>query len=168
MSFEGLDASPALGAGAGVSAAGGDELPHLDRPVQTARHEISPVRRKCYRVHRVLVAVRTFKTLNEVAVGSIPHANALVERPSSNVLGIGRDGHSGDTVLNAKGQDVLARFNVPEADSAVTASRCNSTPVTSEVKRVDILLVTSEAVSDGAGSDIPDLTLLARSTTEQG
>ena len=140
--LKGLDASSALGAAGGVAAARSHELPHLDRAIQTARHQVSAIRRERDRVYGVLVAVGALETLNEITVGSIPHAHALIKRASCDVLGVGRDGNSRHTVLDAEGQDVLARLDVPEAHGAVAAAGRDGAAVTREVERVDVLLVT--------------------------
>jgi hypothetical protein len=161
VSLEGLDASSALGAGAGVTATGSHELPHLDSPVQTAGDEVPSVGRERNRVDGILVAVGALETLNKVAVGSIPHADALVEGTSRDVLGVRRDGDGSHAVLDTEGQDVLACLNVPEADGAVTATRGDGASIAREVEWVDILLVTSEAIPNGSVRDIPNLTKLA-------
>ena len=161
MSLEGLDASSALGASAGVSTPWSNKLPHLDRAIQGAGHEVSSIRCKCNRINRVLVAVRALETLDEIPVRGIPHSDALVERAGGDILGVGRDGDSSHTVLDAEGQDVLAGLNIPEADCAVTTARGNGAPIASEVERVNVLLVTSKAVPDRPVGDIPHLALLA-------
>lgn len=157
MSLKGLDAPSTLGAGVGVSSSGDDELPHLDRAIQTTRHKISSVGRERNRVYGVLVAIGTLETLDKVAAGGIPHTDALIEGSCGDILGVGGDGNRGDAVLDAEGQNVLASLDIPEANGAITAARCNGATIASEVKRVDILLVTSEAISDGSGGDIPNL-----------
>lgn len=166
MSLEGLDASSALGAGAGVAATGSHELPHLDRPIQTAGDEIPSVWRERNGVDGIFVAVWALETLDEVAVGSIPHADALIEGASCHVLGVRRDGDSGHAVFDAEGQDVLACLNVPEADSTVTTAGGDGASVAREVKGVDILLMTSEAIPNRSIRDIPNLTMLALAVHE--
>lgn len=79
------------------------------------------------------MAIRTFKTLNKVAVGGIPNADALVERPGGDILSVGRDSNGGDAIFNAEDQDVLTRFDVPEANGAVTAARCDGSTIASKV-----------------------------------
>jgi hypothetical protein len=162
VSFESPDASSALGDGAGVPASGGNKLPHLDRPIQTTRHEVSAVGRECNRVDRVLVAIWALEPLHEVAIGGIPNSDALVKRPSSNILGVGRYSNGGDAIFNAESQDVLAGFDVPQADGTVAAAGCDGASITSKVKGVDILLVASEGVPDGPVGNIPNLLAISR------
>ena len=161
MALKGFDATTALGAGAGVSAPRSNKLPHLDRAIQGARHKVSAIWSKCDRIDRVLVAVRAFQALDEISVGGIPHADTLVERASSDVLGVRGNGDGGHAVLDAKRQNVLAGLNIPESHSTVTTARGDGSPITSKVERVDVLLVTSEAVPDRPVGDIPDLALSA-------
>jgi hypothetical protein len=160
VSLEGLDASSALGASAGVSTSWSDKLPHLNRAVQRPGHEVSSIRCKCNRIYRVLVAIRTLETLDEIPISGIPHADALVKGTGGDVLGVGGDGDSGHTIFNAEGQDVLTSLNIPEAHSAVATAGGDGAPITSEVERVDVLLMTSEAIPDRPVGDIPDLILL--------
>jgi hypothetical protein len=134
VSLEGLDASSALGASAGVSTPWSNKLPHLNRAVQGPGHEIPPIRCKCNRIYRVLVAIRTLETLDEISVGGVPHADALVEGAGGNILGVGGNGDSGHAILNAEGQDILARLNIPETHRAVATAGGNGAPITGEVK----------------------------------
>lgn len=144
-----------------MAATRSDELPHLDGPVQTAGYEIPSVGRERNGVDGILVAVGALETLDKVAVGGVPHADALVEGTSRDVLGVGRDGDGGDAILDAEGQDVLACLDVPEADGAVAAAGRDCAAIAGEVERVDVLLVTGEAIPDGSVGDIPDLVMLA-------
>lgn len=140
---------------------GGNELPHLDGLVQTSRHEIFSIWRKSDRVDTILVSIWSLETFNKVARNGIPYANTLVKRSCCDKLGIRRNSNSSDTILDAKSEDVLASLDIPQADCAITTSGGDGTTITSEVQRVDILLVTRKGVSDSSGSDIPDLTSLA-------
>jgi hypothetical protein len=107
------------------------------------------------------VTVWTLETLNEIARGGIPDANALVERTGSDILGVGRNGDGGDAVLNGKGENILSRLDVPKADSPVARTGGDGATITGEVKRVDVLLVAGERVADASRGNIPDLALLA-------
>jgi hypothetical protein len=106
------------------------------------------------------VAIRTLETLDEIPISGIPHADALVKGAGGDVLGVGGDGDSGHAILNAEGQDVLTGLNIPEAHSAVATAGGDGAPITSEVERVDVLLMASEAIPDRPVGDIPDLILL--------
>jgi hypothetical protein len=101
------------------------------------------------------VAIWTLETLDEIASSGIPDADAFVERSGCNELGVWGDGDSGDTILDTESEDVLTSFDVPETDSAVTATGSDSAAITGKVERVDILLVPSECVSDGSRGNIP-------------
>lgn len=111
-----------------------NKLPHLDRPVQTTRNEVFSVGRKRNRVDGILVALRSLEALDKVAIGGIPDPDTLVKRPGGYVFRVWRNSNRGDTILNAQGQDVLARFNVPQANRAVTTTRCDGTAITGEIK----------------------------------
>lgn len=163
MTFESLDATSALGCVAWVLTAWCDELPHLDGLVQGARNEILSVWCESNGVYGILVSVWTLETLDEVTGGGIPDANALVEGSGCDILGVGRDGDSGNAILDAESEDVLSSLDVPETDSAVTAARGDGSAITSEVQGVDVLLVTSKGDFNGSGGNVPDLGLLADS-----
>jgi len=107
------------------------------------------------------VAVGAFETLDEVASCGIPDANALVEGPGRDVLGVWGDGDRGDAVFDGECEDVLPGFDVPEADGAVAGSGGNGATVAGEVERVDVLLVACKGVADASGGNVPDLYLLA-------
>lgn len=157
VSLESPDAPSTLRSGVGVSTSGCNKLPHLDRLVQTTRDEILSVWREGNGVDGILVAVWSFETLDEVAGGGIPDPDALVKRSSGDILRVGRDRNGGNPILDTEGQDILTRFNIPEAHRTVATARCNGTAITSEVERVDILLVTGKGVPDGSGGNIPNL-----------
>lgn len=103
------------------------------------------------------MSIRTFETLNKITRLSIPDTNALIKRTGSDELGIGRNGNSCDTILDAKSESALASFNVPKTNGAITTTRCNETSIPCKVKRVDVLLVTSKSITDGSGGNIPNL-----------
>jgi hypothetical protein len=105
VAFERLDAAATLRGGLRDSARGA-ELPHLDSLVETAADEVATIGRECDRVHAVLVTVGSLETLHQETASNLPDAHALVERSSRHILGIGRDGHRGDAILNAQRQDV--------------------------------------------------------------
>lgn len=108
------------------------------------------------------MAIWALEALHKVAIGGIPNSDALVKRPSSDILSVGRDSNSGDAIFNAESQDVLAGFDVPQADGAVAAAGCDGASITSKVKGVDILLVASEGVPDGPVGNIPYLLAISR------
>ena len=159
MAVESPDTSPAL---RGRAAREGDttrsvELPHLDRLVQTAADKILAVWREGHRVHTILVAVGSFKPLQEIALVEIPDPNAFIERARSDVLGVWRDGYRRHAILYRQRQNVVALLNVPKTDGAVTAAGCDGTAVTREIERVDILLVAREGVADLPLMNVPNL-----------
>jgi hypothetical protein len=80
----------------------GNQLPHLDSLVQTSGDEILSVWCKGDGVDRVLVTIWTFQPLNKITTASVPNTHTLVQRSSSNKFGIWRDGHRGNTVLDAE------------------------------------------------------------------
>lgn len=89
----------------------------------------------------------------------VPNTHALIQRASCHILGIWRNSDSSDTILNREGQYVRARFDVPEANSAIPTARCYCPTVSGKVKRVDILLVPCEGIPDGSVGDIPNLNM---------
>jgi hypothetical protein len=102
------------------------------------------------------VSIWAFEALDEVASGGIPDSNTLVERSSSNELGVWRDGDSGDTIFDAEGENILAGLDVPKSDGAITATGSDGATVTSEVQRVDILLMASKGIPDGPSGNVPN------------
>ena len=167
VSFECLDASSTLGTSVGVSTSGCNKLPHLDSLVQTSGDEIFPVWCEGNGVDGVFVSVWALEALDKIAGCGIPDADALVERSGGNELSVWRDGNSGDTILDAQSEDVLASLNIPETDSAVTATRSDSAAITGKVERVDILLMASKCISDGARSDVPHSDQLVLGTSSK-
>jgi hypothetical protein len=164
MSLKCSDASSTLRAGIGVSTSGCNKLPHLDGLVQTSRYEVLAIWCEGDGVNRVLVSIWALETLNKVASSSIPDTNALVERSSSDVFGIWGNGNGSDAILNAKSEDVLTGFDIPEADSAISTTGSNGASIAGKVERVDILLMAGERVSDCSRSDIPHSDLLVLRT----
>lgn len=140
-----------------VSLTRGAELPHLDSPVETARDEILAVGRESDRVHTILVAVRTFETLNEEARVNVPDTHALIEGACGNKLGVRRDGDSSNAVFYRESESVATLLNIPQANSPVATARGNCPSVASKVQRVNILLVAREVVANRSGLDVPDL-----------
>lgn len=167
VSLVGLDAPSTLWSRVGVSSTWSHQLPHLDSPVQRTRDKILAVRRESDRVDGVLVSIWALEALDEISSSDIPDPDALVEGSSSDVARIGGDGHGGDTILNAERHDVVATLDIPQADRAVTTSRCNSAAILGKVKGVDILLVTSECVADLARGDVPNADQLVLSTCRE-
>lgn len=127
-----LDALAALRARL-VSLTRGAELPHLDSPVKTARDEVLAVGRESDRVHTVLVAVRSFETLNEEARVNVPDTHALIEGACGNKLSVRRDGNSSNAVLYRESECVAALLNIPQANGPVTTTRGDRSSVASEV-----------------------------------
>lgn len=156
VTLKSLDASATLGSWVG-QAAGCAQLPHLDRLIKTAADKISSIGRKRNTIHAVFVPVWALKTLQQVALVNVPNADALIERASRHVLGVGGDGDSGDAILNCKGQSIGALLNVPETNGSVSGAGCNRTPIASKVQRVNILFVAREGVANLAGIDVPNL-----------
>jgi hypothetical protein len=157
VAFEGTNALAAFHGAVRVHSSGNGELPELDSLVQTTTDQVAAIRREGNRVHTVLVAIWVLQTLHQVASGSVPNANALIQRAGRHVAAIGGHGHSSDTILNAQGVDKLAIENVPQTNGLVTTARGDEAAVTSKVQGVDILLVSTEDVLDGACVDVPNL-----------
>lgn len=161
VSLKSLDASASLGTRVGMSTSWCNKLPHLDGLVQTSGNKILSVWCEGDGVNRVLVTVRAFQALNKISCGSIPDTNTLVERTSRNILGIWGDRNSGDAIFDTKGQDVLTSLDIPKTDSTISTSGCNGATIASKIKRINVLLVTSECVSDGSGLNIPHLLIIS-------
>lgn len=157
MALESTDALAALDSAVRVHAPGNGEFPELDRLVQTATDEVAAVGRKGNRVDTVLVAVGVLQTLHQVTSGGVPHADALVQGTGSHVAAIGGHGYSSDTILDAESVDELAIEDIPQTDSLVSTARGDEATIASKVQRVDVLLVSTEDVLDGARVDIPNL-----------
>lgn len=103
------------------------------------------------------MAVRSLQALYQVLARNVPDADNLVQRTSSDALGVWRDGNSRNTILNSEDARANALLNIPESYGSVAASRCDSAAITSKVERVNVLLVAVEAVADRARLDVPDL-----------
>lgn len=156
MTFKSLHATAALRPGISESAWSA-KLPHLDRLVKTATDQIFPVRRECHAVNTVFVAIWSLEAFEQIALVDVPDTNALIQRASSDILSVGRDGDSCHAVFYRERERVAPSLDVPQANSSVAATRGDSTAIPSEVQRVDVLFVTRECVTDGSGLDIPDL-----------
>jgi hypothetical protein len=76
------------------------ELPHLDGLIQTTADKITPIRRERHAVDTILVTIRPLKAFDKIASGYLPYTDALVKGSSRHVLGVRRDGDSGDAVFN--------------------------------------------------------------------
>lgn len=157
VAFESADALAGWLVAAWDEAVVGGQLPHLDRLVETATDEPVARRSKSHTVDTILVTVLAFETDDKLAGLNIPHADALVERSSGDVEVVGGDGHGGDTVLNGEVGDLHVGLEVPETDTAIATTGCNDLAVPGKVQGVNVLLVSSELVLDGAGSNVPDL-----------
>lgn len=156
MTLESLDATAPLGSGVG-QAARGAELPHLDRLIQTATDEISAVGREGNTVDAVLVAIGTFKTLEQVSLMDVPNADALVERTSGDVLGVGGNGNSCNTILDSQSEGVSALLDIPETNGSISTARCNRATIAGKVERVNVLLVTGEGIANRSRLNVPNL-----------
>jgi hypothetical protein len=135
----------------------GRQLPHLDCLVQTATDKTVSRRSESHTIDAVLVAVLAFEAYDKLSSLDVPDADALVERSGCNVEVVWRDRHSGDTVLNGEIGDLHVGLEIPKTDTPITTTRCNDLAVPGKVQRVDVLLVSSELVLNGAASDIPNL-----------
>jgi hypothetical protein len=111
------------------------------------------------------VSIWALEALDKVSGLDIPDPDTLVEGSSSDVARIRGDGDGGDTILNGERHDVGAAIDVPQADRAVTTSRCNGATILGKVKRVDILLVAGECVADLARLNVPNADQLVLSTS---
>lgn len=96
-----------------LSASWGTKFPHFDGSVQAATDKVLAIGRECHRVNRILVSVRAFEAFNQKSRVNVPDAYTLVQGTSSNILGIGRNGNSGDAIFNSEGQRVGALLNIP-------------------------------------------------------
>jgi hypothetical protein len=160
VALESLDTLAALGLDAGaVVEAAVVELPHLDRLVERAGHEVAAVGGEGNTVHAVLVALLAFSTLNENTGLGVPDAHALVQAAGGDEAVVGRDGNSGNAVFDLESKNTLVLLDVPEPDGAVAGAGSDVTAIRGEVKRIDVLLVTRELVEDALASDVPDLEL---------
>jgi len=160
VALKSLDTLAALGLDAGaVVEAAVVELPHLDRLVERAGHEVAAVGGEGNTVHAVLVALLAFSTLNENTGLGVPDAHALVQATRGDEAVVGRDGNGGDAVFDLESKNTLVLLDVPEPDGAVAGAGSDVTTIRGEVERIDVLLVTRELVEDALASDVPDLEL---------
>lgn len=156
VTLEGLDALASLGRLRAI-ASGSTELPHLDGAIETATDQLFAVGGEGDRVHRVAVAVSTLQSLCEITGVNVPNPDALVERSCRNVVGVGGDGHSGDAVLDGKGERVGTLLDVPKSDSSVATAGSDGSAVASKVQGVDVLLVSGKVVANRASLNVPNL-----------
>lgn len=103
------------------------------------------------------MSIWALEALNEITSGSIPNANAFVERSGCDILGIGGDGNGSNAILDAESEDVLSSLNIPQTNSSVSTARGDGAAITSKVQGVNVLFVTSKGDFDGSSSDVPDL-----------
>jgi hypothetical protein len=160
--------SPQAAAGARSRATlGSSELPHLDSLIQTTTDELSATWGKSNRVNAVPVTNVPFETLGNMAI-DLPYTDALVERASGDISVVWRDGNGSDSIINEELKHLLVSFQIPQTNRTISTSRCNQTTISRIVKRVDVLLVTSERGLDSTGANVPNLkkTLLAKIDTE--
>jgi len=133
VTFECLDTLATLRAGL-VALSRSAELPHLDRPVKTARNKIFTAWGERNGVDTVLVAVRTFKTLNKETGVDIPNTHALVKRAGGDKLGVGRNSNSRYTILYGERKSISALLNIPQTNCSIATARGDRATVTSEVQ----------------------------------
>lgn len=157
VALKGLDAAPTLKGLLLTHGSRGGQLPHLNSLVQAAADEFTGVGGERHTVNAILVAIGPLKALEKESQLDVPHPDALVKRAGSHILSIGRDGNSSDTVLDGERERIHAGFDIPESDGPVATAGGNRAPVTSKVKRVDILLVACKGVADLSRLDIPNL-----------
>lgn len=135
VALEGLDALAALGLDAcAVVEAAVVELPHLDRLVERAGHEVAAVWGEGDTVDAVFVSLLAFGALDEDTGLGVPDADALVQAASSNKAVVGRDGYGGDAVFNLESQDTLVLLDVPKSYGAVARAGSNVTAIRGEVQ----------------------------------
>jgi hypothetical protein len=160
VALESLDALAALGLDAGaVVEAAVIELPHLDRLVERAGHEVAAVRGEGNTVNTVLVALLAFSALDENTSLGVPDADALVQATCSDEAVVRRDGNGGNAVFNLESKNTLVLLDVPKPDSAVAGAGSDVTTIRGEVQRIDVLLVARELVENALASNVPDLRL---------
>jgi hypothetical protein len=138
------------------------DVPHLDSLVETAGNELAAVRSKGNRVDAVGVAILSLETSVQATI-STPNAHTLVEGACSDPLVVRGDGNGGDTVLDAELHDLRVGNDIPETHALITASRGNDAAVASEIKRIDVLVMALEPMSNLARLNIPDLQSLSAS-----
>lgn len=107
------------------------------------------------------MTVRAFESLNEISTGRVPYADTPVERSSSDISSVGRDGYSRNAVLDAELHDLLTSLDIPQSHRLVTTARSNMATILRKVERIDVLLVSSKRVPDRLGCNVPDLGKLA-------
>lgn len=159
MTFKSADAFTTLNSASGVGATGHVELPKFDGLVQTTTDKVAAVGGEGNRVHAVLVSIGALQPFHKVAGSGIPNTHTLIERACGDVVTIWGHSHGGHTVFDAQGVDQLAIQDIPKANSLVSTTGCNVPTIASEVKRVDILLVTGKDMLDRPGIDVPNLTV---------
>lgn len=103
------------------------------------------------------MAFLTLETNDKRAALDIPNTHTLVERTGCDVEVVGRNSDGGDAILDREVCDLAVGLEVPKADTAVARSGGDDPSVASKVQRVDVLLVSSELVLNGAASDVPNL-----------
>ena len=89
VTLESLDATSSLWSIVWVDASWRNQFPHLDGLVQTSRDEILSVWCKGDGIDGIFVAVGPLKALNKISRLGIPNTNALIERTSCDVFGVG-------------------------------------------------------------------------------
>ena len=98
-----------------------------------------------------------FEAHDKLAALDVPDADALVEGTGRDKQVVGRDGDGGDSVLDGEVCNLRVGLEVPQTDTAVATARGDDAAVARKVETVNVLLVASELVLDGAAVDVPDL-----------
>lgn len=148
VTFECFDALPTLGCSA-LTAPRRAQFPHLDGSVETAADKILAAGREGHGINRIFVTIWAFKTLDQEPSVDVPDAYAFVKRPSRNILSVRRDCDGCDTIFDSQRQSIGALLYIPKTNSPVAAPGCDGSPVTCEIQRINVLLVTGEMVSNG-------------------
>ena len=133
------------------------QFPHLNRLIKASANKRTSVGCKCNRVNAILVTINPVESLNQESISSIPDSHAFVERPSCDIFPTRRDGHGCDAILDTEIEYFLSAFNIPQTDCSVATAGCNVFTVASKIKRVNVLLMSGECVSDSARCNIPNL-----------
>ncbi len=105
------------------------------------------------------MSVVSVSSLYEGGVLGVPDADALVQAAGGYVAVVGRDGHGGDSIFYLECEDALILLDIPQTNCTVAGAGCDVTTVSSEVERVDVLLVAVELVADDFVGDIPNLSI---------
>lgn len=101
------------------------QLPHSDRLVQRARHQVLAARAERDRINTIFVPLLTFRPLDQHTGRRVPDAYALVETASSDKATVGGDGDGCYAVFYLKGENTLILLDVPETNCTIARARCD-------------------------------------------